>query len=122
MNLDFKGTFFGWGAGGAAKMDAFMELFKALGFKHVVAIFDGDKEKDAQKATQKFQDYKIITLKTDDIRDKFEKQIIIESGNSEKKEVLVKEGLADKDRKLKPEYKEYLTSLIHDTNAYLSRR
>lgn len=103
-------------------MDAFMELFKALGFKHVVAIFDGDKEKDAQKATQKFQDYKIITLKTDDIRDKFEKQIIIESGNSEKKEVLVKEGLADKDRKLKPEYKEYLTSLIHDTNAYLSRR
>lgn len=121
LDLNFKGTFFGWGAGGAAKMDAFMELFKALGFKYVVAIFDGDKEKDAQKATRKFQEYKIVTLKADDIRDKFEKQIIIESGNSEKEEVLVKEGLADKDRKLKPEYKDYLTSLIRDINDYLSR-
>ena len=121
LNQNFMGTFFGWGAGGAAKMDAFMELFKALGFKYVVAIFDGDKEKDAQKASQKFQEYKIVTLKTDDIRDKFEKHIIIESGNSEKKEVLVlvKEGLANKDRKLKPDYKDYLTSLIHDINAYL---
>jgi len=103
-------------------MDAFLELFKALGYKHVVAIFDGDKKGEAQQATTKFPEYKIVTLITDDIRDKTEKQIYIEtiSGKRTVEEVLVKKGLAGKDKKLKSEYKDYVAGLIQEINKYLT--
>ena len=121
LNLDFKGKFFGWGAGGATKMSAFLELFKALGYQHVVAIYDGDKKDEAQQTAEKYPQFKIVTLEKDDIRDKFEKQIIVEGGSGIRTEnwVLVKEGFADKDKKLKPEYNDYIKSLIQDINAYL---
>lgn len=121
LNLDFKGEFFGWGAGGATKMSAFLELFKALGYQYVVAIYDGDKKDEAKQAAVKYPQFKIVTLEKDDIRDKFEKQIVIESDSGVRTEnlVLVKEGYANKDKKLKPEHNEFMTSLIQDINAYL---
>jgi predicted ATP-dependent endonuclease of OLD family len=107
LNLPLKGNFFGWGVGGAPKMKAFLMLFKDLGYKRVVAILDGDKADDAKKLERDFPQYKIITLKTDDIRDKAERKI------------QKKSGIADEKGIYKEDYKEYIVQLINEINSGL---
>lgn len=95
LNMTLKGNFFGWGVGGASKMKAFLILFKDLGYKKIVAVLDGDKAADAEKLSAEFSEYKIITLKEDDIRDK------------KAREIQAKSGIADEKGNYKEEYKEY---------------
>lgn len=106
----FMGNFFGWGAGGASNMDLLLSLFKELGYKKVVAVFDGDKVEEAEKVAARFPDYHIETLWTDDIRDK--EPMIPKEG--------VK-GIVDSSRKLKPEHKDKAGHLIDRINAYFSK-
>lgn len=70
LGIPIAGTFFGWGVGGATKMPAMLHLFKDLGYKHVVAVFDGDKATEAEESQKEYPEFKIITLSKDDIRDK----------------------------------------------------
>ena len=109
LQLKIEGTFFGWGVGGAPKMEAFLHLFKDLGYQRVVVILDGDKSKDAEILSEKFKEdnYKIITLVEDDIRDKKYRCI---------KE---KSGITFENGKLKDEYREYAKNLIMDINSAL---
>lgn len=104
LKLELNGDFYGWGVGGAPKMGTFLLLFQELGYKHVVAILDGDKKEDSERLKIKFQRYKIITLKTDDIRDK------------EEKKIKSKEGITTAKGEIKPEYVEYAKSLISEIN------
>lgn len=110
LELSIKGDFFGWGVGGAAKMRAFLLLFRDLGFKQVVAILDGDKADDAEKLSVEFADdgYKIITLATDDIRDKKERHI------------QEKVGMTTDKGEVKEEYRQYVCELISEINTVLS--
>lgn len=109
LEIKIAGTFFGWGVGGAPKMNAFLNLFKDLGYKRVVVILDGDKSEEAEKLSEEFAEcnYKIITLATDDIRDKKDRSI---KG---------KVGITYENGKLKDEYKEYAQNLIMDINSAL---
>lgn len=107
LNLTLKGNFFGWGVGGAPKMKAFLMLFRDLGYKKIVAVLDGDKASDAKKLKVDFPEYKIITLKEDDIRDK------------RAREIQAKSGIADEKGNYKEEYKEYIISLINTINSAL---
>ena len=107
LDLSFKGNFFGWGVGGATKMQAFLTLFRDLGYKKIVAILDGDKAEDADTLRVLFTNYKIITLKEDDIRDKKARQI------------QAKNGIADKDGNYKVAHKEYIVQLIREINSAL---
>jgi predicted ATP-dependent endonuclease of OLD family len=104
LKLELNGDFYGWGVGGAHKMGTFLLLFQELGYKHVVAILDGNKKEEAERLKSKFQQYKIITLKTDDIRDK------------EEKKIKGKEGITTTKGEIKPEYVEYAESLIAEIN------
>lgn len=104
LKLELNGDFYGWGVGGAPKMGTFLLLFQELGYKHVVAILDGDKKEEAERLKSKFQQYKIITLKTDDIRDK------------EEKKIKSKVGITTTKGEIKPEYVEYAESLIAEIN------
>jgi len=70
LKFSINGTFFGWGVGGAPKMPAMLYLLNDLGYKNVVAIFDGDKAKDAETSKKEYPKYRIIVLPKDDIRDK----------------------------------------------------
>ena len=70
LDLPICGSFFGWGVGGAGKMGAMLHLFRDLGYKNVVAVFDGDKAKEAAAAAQNYSEYTILVLPKDDIRDK----------------------------------------------------
>lgn len=65
-----NGTFYGWGAGGASKEKIILSILCDLGYRHVVAVFDGDKKEDADELEGMFKQYKIIVLPKDDIRDK----------------------------------------------------
>lgn len=107
LNMTLKGNFFGWGVGGASKMKAFLILFKDLGYKKIVAVLDGDKAADAEKLRAEFSEYKIITLKEDDIRDK------------KAREIQAKSGIADEKGNYKEEHKEYTIGLINEINSVL---
>lgn len=107
LGMDFKGSFFGWGVGGAAKMYAFLMLFRDLGYKHVVTMLDGDKAEESAALARDFPEYKIITLAKDDIRDK--KARLIQA----------KEGITDDKGILKEINKPYAIDLINEINANL---
>lgn len=106
LDIKMNGNFFGWGVGGAEKMDAFLCLFQDLGYKHVVAVLDGDKKETADRLKEKYQKYNIITLEKDDIRDKKERNI------------KAKEGITTEKGMLKDENKEYVTNLLNDINKF----
>lgn len=107
LNMTLKGNFFGWGVGGAPKMNAFLRLFKDLGYKKIVAVLDGDKADDAQKLKTNFPEYKIITLIQDDIRDK------------KAREIQAKSGISDERGNYKEIYKAYIIGLINEINSAL---
>jgi len=109
LEIKIEGTFFGWGVGGAPKMEAFLYLFKDLGYKRVVVILDGDKSNEAEMLSKKFSEnnYKFITLVEDDIRDKKDRSI---KG---------KVGITFENGKLKDKYIEYAQKLIMDINSAL---
>ena len=107
LKKTLKGNFFGWGVGGAPKMKAFLILFKDLGYKKIVSILDGDKADDAEKLRAEFPEYKIITLKEDDIRDK------------KAREIQAKSGIADEKGNYKEEHREYIIQLMNEINSAL---
>ena len=107
IGISFRGSFFGWGAGGAERIQLFLELFRDLGYKKVVAIFDGDKKTEADKARSLFPQYHIITLRTDDVRDK------------KSREIKEKQGITDEKGTIKREYYEYASDLIKEVNQNL---
>ena len=105
LELELNGSFYGWGVGGASKMEAFLVLFQELGYKHVVAILDGDKKDDAERLKNKFTQFKIIALRADDIRDKHYR------------EIKAKNGITTEKGEIKPEFVEYAKELISDINS-----
>lgn len=110
LGVSIDGNFFGWGVGGATKMEAFLMLFRDLGYKKVLAILDGDKKEDAQRLVSEFKNdgYKVIDLLTDDIRDK------------EERTITAKTGITDTRGMLKNQYSEYARQLVGDINSYFS--
>ena len=107
LGLSFKGNFFGWGVGGASKMKAFLQLFRDLGYKHVVAIFDGDKAAEAAEARTGFPGSHVFVLEEADIRDK------------EARKIEAKSGITDDKGRIKAEKRDYAAGLIRDINAVL---
>lgn len=109
LKMNLEGNFFGWGVGGAPHMEKFLYLFKNLGYKEIVAIFDGDKKEEAQKIENKFNDFNIIILQSDDIRDK-----------KNKKGEIIKNGVTYSNGKIKEENKEYVIELFKKINKYFA--
>lgn len=107
LGIPFNGVFFGWGAGGAPKIKVFLSLFRDLGYKKVVAIYDGDKREEADQTKREFPQYGFFVIAQDDIRDKKERKI---QGKS---------GITYDNGKLKDEFRDYASSLIKDINNYL---
>lgn len=119
LKIPINGTFFGWGVGGASKMSAMLHLFNDLGYKNVVAIFDGDKAEDAEINKKEYPKYQIIVLPKDDIRDK---PPCTKTGNKEYPCYrAMKEGLVTEKGKLKEGTNEDLTELLNSINIAITR-
>lgn len=104
----FNGTFFGWGAGGADKIQHVCTLLKDLGFKKVVGILDGDKKEKIPDLSNLFPSFKFFSIAADDVRHK-----------KYRPETPEKIGLLDNKNRLLEKYKEETKSLIDNINNYL---
>ncbi len=104
---EMKGSFFGWGTGGADKMKFIAQILKDLGFKKVFGILDSDREEICKSLQNQFKDYKFVTISAKDVRDK--------------KEVTAKAavpGLFLEPGIIKPENKENIESIACQINNY----
>jgi predicted ATP-dependent endonuclease of OLD family len=108
LDIEFKGSFYGWGVGGAKKMSIIAGLLSDLGFKKVVGILDGDEAGAKSKLDfeEKYPIYKFFAIKKDDVRDK--------PSRKEKDRV---DGLADHQGKIKPECEEHVKNLFSKVNS-----
>ncbi len=127
LNLNKEYNFYGWGVGGANNMLNIMKILKSLGYKKVVAIFDGDDigREEAIECNKEINGdgilYKIINIKEDDIRNKYV-TIYDEDTLEKKSEKLYKSGICDKDYKIKSnfdiEYKVEMIELFREIDDY----
>lgn len=106
VDLQLNGTFFGWGSGGSSNIAKVATILKDLGYKKVVAIFDGDQPKDFEKFTEQFPEYKGLIISAPDVRDK-------PSVNKREKPGMMTQG-----GDLKEEYKDEITLLFTNINSY----
>lgn len=74
LGLEVPGSFFGWGVGGADKMEKIAAILHDLGFTKVAGILDGDKENLLMPLATKFPDYFFATIPAKDIRTKEPRQ------------------------------------------------
>lgn len=104
--ITVNGTFFGWGVGGASKMDKVLLMLKDLGFKKVAVIFDKNMSHLTEKLSVLFPEYLFTTIPTNDIRHKPDKNIegIINSAGTAINEKFDKE----------------ISGLFTEVNTYLS--
>ena len=106
LNIQIKGDFFGWGAGGAEKIKLFLSMFRILGFKHIVALFDNDKINILNEIQPEFSEYLIMSIPCDDIRDK-------KRGGT-----IIKEGVTYENGELKNEYRDKMKYILKTINSY----
>lgn len=106
LGYQLSGSFFGWGSGGASNINKIAKILEDLGYKKVVAIFDGDKPSDLEKFNQKFPMYKGLIITTPDIRDK-------PSINKPEKTGMMTQGGV-----LKDEYKGEMKKLLEEINSF----
>ena len=107
LGKPLEGDFFGWGVGGAHKMSIFLHLFSDLGYKKIMAIYDGDKLEDMESMQKIYPNYEFRGLVTDDIRDKTARTTV------------AKNGITDSKGNLKDEHKEFVEDLIESINQFM---
>ncbi len=106
VNMPLSGTFFGWGSGGATNIIKIAKILQDLGYKKVVAIFDGDKPADQKSFNELFPSYNGLIISAPDVRDK-------PSVNKPKKQGIMTQG-----GKLKEQYRAEITDLFKCINDY----
>lgn len=109
--LDIKpdANFFGWGAGGAHKIENILDILKNLGYKNILAIYDGDKTAEYKIATAKFPEYNIIQIWEDDLREK--------PGRT----IPYKAGVLDSHFKIREDNKEQVVLFMREIKKYFEK-
>ena len=87
--------FFGWGAGGATKIEVILSLLKDLGFARVAAVFDNNEGEKMLAVKKMFPEFCIEAIPANDVRTKPKR--------TGKKEVI---GLLDTGNCIRPEFVE----------------
>ena len=108
LNLNIQGTFYGWGAGGAANIPKILNVFNDLGFKKCSVILDNNMSRMKNSIFKRFPGYKVIVIPTDDIRDK----------NAINAKPAIKGLINTIGNTLNPEYKIEIINLIEQLNEY----
>ena len=109
MGQSVKGTFFGWGVGGADNLRTVASILKDLGFVHVVGILDKNKENLIPELQRELPEYRFFAIPTDNVRSK-----------PHKPETPAVTGLSDTQGNLKPEYKDDLVKIFDKIRGFLS--
>jgi hypothetical protein len=70
LGKKLRASAFGWGVGGAEKMDVVASILSDLGFRAVIGMLDGDKADLVPVLTEKFPNYLFLNRPAEDIRNK----------------------------------------------------
>lgn len=70
LDVQLPCEFFGWGVGGAEKMETITRLLHELGYQKVAGILDGDKPTIAKRLNTAYPHYKFVCIPMDDVRTK----------------------------------------------------
>jgi predicted ATPase len=105
LGLNYTIPFWGFGAGGASKIKLIASILQSLGFKNISAIFDGDKPAELAQFNSQFPRYHGFMIPADDIRDKVDANGVV-----------IKVGIFDAKKVLKPEYVDLCRKLLSDIN------
>lgn len=70
LALDIKGEFFGWGVGGASKMEIIARILDELGFEKVIGILDKNMSHLKPELENTFPHYSFEVIPADDVRTK----------------------------------------------------
>lgn len=109
VNLEIKGNFFGWGAGGASNIKHICQILKDLGYAKVIGLLDNDKETEKNDLMKDFPEYHFTCIPAKDIRTK--------------KAIAAKDavdGLLDKNIKLKSEFVNPIKEMFEEINKQLT--
>lgn len=106
-HTEIKGTFFGWGTGGADKMKFVAQILKDLGFKKVFGILDSDRIEESSSLQSVFSSYKFVTIPAKDVRDK-------EAVNAK----AAVSGLFTAPGEIKNEYRNDMEAIANNINNY----
>ncbi len=107
LGFNLKGTFFGWGIGGADNMDKIARVLKDLGFVRVVGILDGNRKESIEKLSSDFSDFHFFAIPADDVRTKEERH----------HEKVI--GLLDETKQIRSEHFDETKNLFEKANNYL---
>lgn len=102
--------FFGWGAGGADKIDRIVSLLYDLGFEKVAGVYDRNKRHLVPTLQDMFPGYTFFSIPADDVRSK---QEVEGSGPSH--------GLLNEKGELRTEYLEETAAIFSELAARLCR-
>jgi hypothetical protein len=109
IGTKLDGEVFGWGVGGADKMDLIATILSELGFRKVVGLLDANKAEVAKQLQAKFPAYHFASIPADDIRSK--------------KAVATKPAvcglLDDQNKAVRPEHVEETRNRVVAANTYL---
>lgn len=109
LELAINGEFFGWGTGGAAKMEKFAGILQELGFKKVIGILDNDKPEERKKLETDFPNYEFYCIPAKDVRTK-----------PEYKQERVEGLLDDTNKEIRAEYKTETVEMFKKINQYFN--
>lgn len=110
LGMKLKGEVFGWGVGGAEKMELIAQILHELGFKSVVGILDSNKAELVGPLQGRFPGYRFLTLPAEDIRTK----------PGRKASNAVVGLLDDTNTSVRAEYVEATELMIDSINQYLT--
>lgn len=109
IGLEFEGTFFGWGVGGASNMKLIAKILKELGFKKVAGILDGNCTQLSNELKEEFPDYSFFTIPTNDVRTK--------KASPARQEII---GLTAESGNIRSEYSDCFKKLVQEINSIVA--
>ncbi len=70
LKVKVNASFFGWGAGGADKIEKILNMLQDLGYEKVFTILDNNKQCLIEDLRENFPHYEYYAIQADDIREK----------------------------------------------------
>ncbi|TAN08685.1 MAG: hypothetical protein EPN38_01825 [Rhodanobacteraceae bacterium] len=108
LGVELPCEFFGWGVGGAEKMETIARLLHELGYQKVAGILDGDKPEVARRLSDAYPNYSFTCIPMDDVRTKPDRPA--RPG---------KQGLLDEKLTLRDDMREQVTKIFDDVRTYM---
>lgn len=127
LGIDKEYNFYGWGTGGATNLMQIMKILNSLGYKKVVALFDGDEAglKSSDECKNLFgEKYLIENINAEDIRDKY--KIIYHDSTGKEEKIIFKKGICDQKFRIKTDFNEkyskYMSELFKKIDEYFNNK